>query len=155
MPLCAFYNVAHTVDHAHLHFGLFTQSDFDGFVGDELRFRCHNGFSGGTLGQFILCALLTVHVFDVGDDQQIHKLFNKSRLTGSYRAYNADVNIAVCTGCYVLVYVIAFHGGLLLYCINKIEHVTTCILYNNGNYDSEFVESKNCLTFGSGCDRVE
>ena len=62
----AVHHVADAVDEPRLEAAAARKLEFDGFLGDELRLRCHDGAPGGGLGQFVLGAGALCFVFDAG-----------------------------------------------------------------------------------------
>ena len=88
-------HIAHAVDqpypegHAPLH------RHAGGLLGDELGLRRHNGPAGAALGQLIPGPLPAVDIFDVGDDQRLHKALDEGGFSRSDRPHNADVDVAL------------------------------------------------------------
>ena len=71
------HHIADAINHFNGKRADAVQRDFHGIIGDEFRLRCHNGSPRRGLRHFVLGALSVVIVFNIGNDERLHKFFYK------------------------------------------------------------------------------
>ena len=105
----AVHHITHAVYKAHVDAAVIFKAYRHALSRHEFRLGGHNGFAVGGLRKFIHRPGARVFVFHVRQHQRLHKPGHEGGFSRSYRADDADINIAVCPLGNVAVYIKIIH----------------------------------------------
>ena len=103
------HHIAHAVDEPDPEGGSALHRHAHCVLRDEFRLRRHDGPAGAALGQLVPGPLPAVHVVDAGNDQRLHKPFDKGGFSGADRPHDADVDVALGPEGNILIDFAVFH----------------------------------------------
>ncbi len=103
------HDVADAVNHAYGKRCVVGQMHFHGIFGNEFRFGGHDGAPRRGLRHLVYRAVMHSALFNVWQDQRIHKAFDKGGFSRAYGTDDADVYIALCAFGNVIVNASFFH----------------------------------------------
>ena len=90
------YHITHAINQTHLRLHIVPQNHLSRLFRDKFRFCGSDSLPSGTLGHFVLCTYLLRGIFHIGQNQLIHKSFDKSGFPGAHGTYHTYVDFTVC-----------------------------------------------------------
>ena len=122
------HHKANTVDQSYLHLDIIGNMNRNRFFRNKLRFRRHNRPPCRTLRQFIPGLFPFMNIINSRQHHQIHKTFDKSGFSCTYRPYNANIDLAARSHLNISIYAQFIHKNTPSISILQSFH----ILYERG-----------------------
>ena len=122
------HHKANTVDQSYLHLDIIGNMNRNRFFRNKLRFRRHNRPPCRTLRKFIPGLFPFMNIINSRQHHQIHKTFDKSGFSCTYRPYNANIDLAARSHLNISIYTQFIHKNTPSISILQSFH----ILYERG-----------------------